>query len=308
MSDGKRQTRNDLMSLFNRLGLNPRGDLGQNFLIDINLIDFIIKNAELGADDDVVLEVGSGTGGLTAYLAATAAQVVSVEYDPQMYAVVSETCGHYPNLKLVHADALANKNQINPVVLEAVDKALAAVQRPLFKLVANLPYHVGTPIMSNLLASDYNLDRMVVTIQLELAQRLMAGPGTSQYSALSVWFQSQCKMKILRKLPPEVFWPRPQVDSAILLVVPEAERREKIANRAFLHDFLRDLFTQRRKVLRGLLPKQFADRWSKSEIEQLLAHLQLPDSVRAEQLDVDILVELANALFLGPAGSLPVVS
>lgn len=283
------------MALFQQEGLHPRGDLGQNFLIDLNLLESIVAEAEL-TPDDVVLEVGAGTGGLTTFLAAEAGSVVSVEYDSNMYRLASEAVSHLPDVTLLNCDALKSKHQLNPLILQALDRDLAAEPGRRLKLVANLPYHIGTPIIANLLASDYPVERMVVTIQYELAQRLAAQPHSSDYSALSVFVQSQCRIRIVHKLGPSVFWPRPDVDSAIVRIDLDPALRARIADRAVLQLFLRDLFTQRRKLLRGMLGQMFKGRLTKAEIDQVLAELQLPAESRAEELRVDQLVGLCNRL------------
>ena len=283
------------MALFQQEGLHPRGDLGQNFLIDLNLLESIVAEAEL-SPDDVVLEVGAGTGGLTTFLAAEAGAVVSVEYDPNMYRLAGEAVNHLPDVTLLHCDALKSKHQLNPLIIEAIDRELAAAPGRRLKLVANLPYHIGTPIIANLLAADYPLDRMVVTIQYELAQRLAARPRTSDYSALSVFVQSQCRIKIVHKLGPSVFWPRPDVDSAIVRIDPIADARLRIHDRSAFQTMLRDVFTQRRKLLRGVLAQLFKRRLEKSAIDAIFADLQLAGSVRAEELEVEQLVALGNQL------------
>lgn len=310
MRDAERQTRSHLIALFQRQGLHPRGDLGQNFLIDINLIELVVRDAEL-SPVDVVLEVGAGTGSLTSYLGAVAGHVVSVEYDPNMYAFASEATSHYENITLLNCDALKNKNHLSPTVLEALDAALAKVRaatgaEPVVKLVANLPYHVGTPIISNLISTGLSWGRMVVTVQWELAVRMAARPGTSDYSALTVWLQSQANLKTIRKLPPSVFWPRPNVDSAIVRIDPAPERTATIVDREFLHTFLREIFTQRRKRLAGVLAGMHRDRWTRAEIDAIVLAAGIPLEARAEQLQVAQLVELANRLAVSAGMSPPV--
>ncbi|MDB5343052.1 MAG: ribosomal small subunit methyltransferase [Schlesneria sp.] len=295
MNSPLRQTRSHLIALFQQEGLHPRGDLGQNFLIDLNLLESIVAEADLSADD-VVLEIGAGTGGLTTFLAAEAGAVVSVEYDPNMYRLASEAVSRLPDVTLLNCDALKSKHQLNPLIITEVDRELAAEPGRRLKLVANLPYHVGTPIIANLLALDYPLDRMVVTIQYELAQRLCAKPHTSDYSALSVFMQAQCRIKIIHKLGPSVFWPRPEVDSAIVRIDPDPDMRTKIVDRHAMQIFLRDLFTQRRKLLRGVLAQNYKGRLTKPVIDAILAELQLPAAARAEELEVDQLVALSNRL------------
>ena len=294
MNSPHRQTRTHLISLFDELGLHPRGDLGQNFLIDLNLLEMIVHEARLGPDD-VVLEVGAGTGGLTTYLSAAAA-VVSVEYDSNMYALACQAVAGRSNVTMLHTDALKSKNEIAPVVMDAVRRELAVDPKRRLKLVANLPYSIGTPVISNLIASDLPWELMVVTIQWELAERMLAKSRTGEYSALSVFLQSQCHLKMLRKLPPSVFWPRPTIDSAIVRIDPNVEKSSKIVNRGEFQLFLRDIFTQRRKVLRGVVVNLFKERLSKPEIDSVLESMKFPPDARAEELEVDQLVELSNRL------------
>ena len=296
MRDAQRQTRSHLMSLFERHGFHPRTDLGQNFLIDLNLIELIVRQADLGPDD-VVLEIGAGTGGMTAFLAQEAGAVVSVEYDRNMHALAQEAVAGFDNVTLLQTDALKNKNRFARPVLEAVATALEATPDRRLKLVANLPYNIATPVVSNLVATDLPWERMVVTIQLELAERMIAQPGTEQYGALSAWLQTQCQTNLLRRLNPTVFWPRPQVNSAIVRIVPDAAGRDAIADRPFFQDFLRRLFQKRRKVMRSVLAGMYRKQLSKSEIDAVLQEAALGEQSRAEQLDPATLRTLANRMY-----------
>jgi 16S rRNA (adenine1518-N6/adenine1519-N6)-dimethyltransferase len=279
------------MRLLSARGLNPRRDLGQNFLIDLNLVRFAAEHAEL-SDQDVVLEVGTGLGSLTGELAQRAAAVVTVEYDRNLYAIAQESLAAFPNVTLLNCDALHSKSRLAPEVLAAVAEHMSGARGRRLKLVANLPYNVATPVISNLLATDLPWERMVVTIQYELAERMQAAPSSPQYSALSVWLQAQCDIEILRKLPPSVFWPRPQVDSAIVRIVPNPENRARIDDREFFHDYLRSVFQQRRKQLRGLL-SGIASGMDKQTAAELLARLGCGENCRAEELNVANHVALA---------------
>jgi len=294
MNELKRQTRSALMQLFARGGLHPRSDLGQNFLIDLNLIDYIVEQAELD-ERDVVLEVGAGTGGLTTALAGRAAAVVSAEIDPRVHAFASRVVASLENVTLLNCDALKTKNRLAPEVLDAVEARLAAGPGRRLKLVANLPYCIATPVISNLVASDLPWALMLVTIQWELAERIRANPLSEHYGALSVWLQSQCQVKVLRKLRPMVFWPRPQVDSAIVRIVPDLARCQEIGDRTFFHDFVRRAFQQRRKFLRGVVAGMYRQ-LTKADVDELLRPFGLKDGVRAEELDVCTIVRLAGAV------------
>jgi 16S rRNA (adenine1518-N6/adenine1519-N6)-dimethyltransferase len=295
MSDARRQTRTHLMGLFEKTGLHPRSDLGQNFLIDLNLLEFVVRSADLSRRD-VVLEVGAGTGGMTAFMAKEAAAVVSVEVDRNMAAMAREAVAGFDNVTLINADALKNKNRFRPEVIEAIRAELAKDPARRLKLVANLPYSIATPVVSNLVASDLPWDRMVITIQYELAQRMVAGPGKSNYGALSVWLQSQAYVKLLKRLPPSVFWPRPQVNSAIVQLVPAPNRAGGMADRVFVQDFLRRLFAQRRKLMRSVIVGMYSRQLDKPEVDAILDELGFGPKARAEELEPYQLVKLGNRL------------
>lgn len=283
------------MRLFERHGFNPRSDLGQNFLIDLNIIEYVVEQGHI-KPTDIVLEVGTGTGGMTTFMAQKARHVISVEYDRNMHTLASEATQKYDNITLLNCDALKNKNRLNPVVLEEIDQQLKANPGSHLKLVANLPYNVATPIISNLVASDLPWNRMVVTIQYELGLKMSCKPATSNYGALSVWLQSQCFVKLLKKVGPTVFWPRPKVDSAIVQLTPNPPLKQKIEDRVFFQDFLRRVFQHRRKLMRSTLVGMYSKQLSKAEVDALLeAHGYEREKTRAEELTVPEMIELANA-------------
>jgi 16S rRNA (adenine1518-N6/adenine1519-N6)-dimethyltransferase len=295
MPDELRQTRSYLKRLLESRGIHPRHDLGQNFLIDLNILEFLVRAAEL-TTDDVVLEVGAGTGGLTGFLARQAGHVVSVEVDPTMYGLAAEATAACENVTLLRCDALRNKNHLAAEVLTAVRSQLVEQPQRRFKLVANLPYGVATPVVSNLVATDLPWVRMVVTIQWELGLRMSASPGSPHYGGLAVWLQSQCRVQILKRLPPQVFWPRPEVDSAIVRIDPDPRRAAQLDDREFFHEFIRRLFQQRRKALRTVLRGMYRRELGPPRLEATLQDLSLVPEVRAEDLDVPTLVRLTNRL------------
>ena len=295
MQEAVRQTRSHLMQLFKQHGFNPRGDLGQNFLIDLNIVEFIVREAEL-SKDDVVLEIGSGTGGMTTFMAVEAGHVISVEYDRNMYGLASDQTSEFDNVTLINTDALKTKSQLAPAVIEAVDEQLDADPDRRLKLVSNLPYNIATPVIANLIATDLPWERIVATIQLELGERMAARPGQSKYGALSAWLQAQCRVKIIRRMPPSVFWPRPKVDSAVVKIQPRPDKRAAIADRSFYHDFVRRLFHHRRKLLRGVVCGMYRKQLEKLQVDGVMARLQLTAETRAEELEPSQLVTLSNLL------------
>lgn len=349
MKDTDRQTRSRLMRLFEQHGRPPRHDLGQNFLVDLNLHDMIVRHARLSTAD-VVLEVGAGTGGLTSRLADSAGHVVSVEFDEHVYGHAKHLLAGRGNVSLILGDALANKSTLAPNVVAEIETALGIVHsleqstygredldadtvaddlpadeddnpwalkpaETTLKLVANLPYNIATPLMSNLVASELPWSLMVVTIQWELAERMIAPPGSGDYSALSVWLQAQADLKLIRKLPPTVFWPPPKVDSAILRLQRSSKKQARIVDRAQFHDLVRDIFTLRRKQILGVLTQKLAGTpleacvgniaemsppaTLRERLTALLEHLQIPPTSRPEQMTVEQFVLLSNALANG---------
>lgn len=290
-----RQTVSYLTTRFREAGIRPDVRHGQNFLIDLNLLDLLLNAADI-QPTDVILEVGTGMGSLTSRMAEKAAAVVTVEIDERLYAMASEELSEFSNVLMLQVDALKSKNHLEPEVIAVVKEQLELDPARRFKLVANLPYNIATPILSNLLTCDVVPLSMTATIQKELAERMVAVPSTKDYSALSIWMQALCDIQIVRVLPPQVFWPKPKVHSAIVHIVPSPEKRERIPDLTFFHNFVRSLFLHRRKFLRGVLIVMLKERVEKQIIDELLAAFQFPEDVRAEQLDVETILALSEAV------------
>ena len=281
------------MARFREMGIKPATRHGQNFLIDLNLQQIIVDSANL-TDADVVLEVGTGTGALTASMAKRAAAVVTVEIDGHLFELASEELLDYDNVTMLRQDALKNKNQFDARVMEAVGERLAEAPGRRFKLAANLPYNIATPVLSNLLLCEHVPHTMVATIQKELADRIVAQPWSKDYGALSVWMQCQAKTEIMRIMPPSVFWPTPKVDSAIVRITIDAARRASIPDLRFFHQFVRAIFLHRRKFLRANVVSALKQHLSKDQVDEILAQMELNPDARTEQLDVATLLRLTE--------------
>jgi 16S rRNA (adenine1518-N6/adenine1519-N6)-dimethyltransferase len=290
-----RQTKTFLLERFREMGIRPATRHGQNFLIDLNLVQVIVDAADLTADD-VVLEVGTGTGSLTALIAERAAAVVTCEIDAHLFELASEQLIDLPNVTMLRLDVLRNKNHLDDRVMDAVGEPLAAAPGRRFKLVANLPYNIATPVISNLLLARHVPHSMTVTIQKELAERITAQPSTKDYSALSVWIQSQCAAQIVRMLPSSVFWPPPKVSSAILHIVVDRERRSAIDDLQYFHQITKALFLHRRKFLRANVLAAMKRHLDKEQVDALLDEMGFVPDTRTEQLDVATLIELAKRI------------
>jgi 16S rRNA (adenine1518-N6/adenine1519-N6)-dimethyltransferase len=291
-----RQTTSYLIRRFQQAGLQPDTRHGQNFLIDLNLLEILLAAAELNSRD-VILEIGTGTGSLTARMAPCVAQVITVEIDSHLQTMAAEELIDVPNVTMLHCDALRNKNRIAPIILETVTTQLSRFPGSQLKLVANLPYNIATPILSNLLLTETCPERMVVTIQKEVADRMVAVPRTKDYGSLGVWMQSVCDCEVLRHLPPTVFWPRPKVDSSIIRIFPSIERMRAIPNLRWYNLFLRGLFLHRRKILRSALISTLKSQLEKSVIDAIIASQGLEPTARAEELSVPTLQQLGNAFY-----------
>ncbi|UUO08710.1 16S rRNA (adenine(1518)-N(6)/adenine(1519)-N(6))-dimethyltransferase RsmA [Blastopirellula sp. J2-11] len=287
------QTISFLTKRFREVGLRPVSKHGQNFLIDMNLLDMIVRSADLGPQD-VVLEIGTGTGSLTTRMAAEAGHVITVEIDEHLYTLASEELFEFENVTMLQFDVLKNKNAFRPEVMETIKEKLAEIPGGRLKLAANLPYNVATPILSNLLRSEITPVSMTATIQKEVAERIIAVPSTKDYGALSIWMQSQCRCEIVRILPPGVFWPRPKIDSAIINLHVDEELRGRIADREFFHQFTRAIFFHRRKFLRSVLISAFKDRLDKTQVDEVIEANGLQPDARAEQFTPDEVLAMSE--------------
>ena len=288
-----RQTVSYLSKRFEEVGLNPNKRHGQNFLVDLNLIQMIANSADLGKND-VVLEVGTGMGSLTGMLAQQASHVITVEIDKFLYQMASEELESFDNVEMLKQDVLKNKNRFDDRVFEAVRTALAKDPNRVFKLAANLPYNIATPIIANLLRSELIPALMSVTIQKELADRIIARPGSKDYGALSVWVQSMADPELVRIMPPHVFWPRPKVDSAILKIVYRPEKAAAIPDVDFFYAFVRAMFFHRRKFMRSVAVAAFKGQLSKPQVDEVLEAAKLKEDARTEQLGVQELQGLSE--------------
>jgi 16S rRNA (adenine1518-N6/adenine1519-N6)-dimethyltransferase len=291
-----RQTASYLSSRLAAAGLRPVSRYGQNFLIDLNLVDLIARSAEL-KKTDVVLEVGTGVGSLTRRLSDQAGAVLSVEIDANLHQLASEELEGRTNVRLIHGDALHNKNTLHVDLMDQIRDAMNRIgAESRFLLVSNLPYNIATPVIGNLLHQSPPPAVIVATIQKEMADRIVAAPGNKDYGALSVWIQSLCRCQIVRILPPHVFWPRPKVHSAIIRLDSVPEWREKFADIDHFHRTARALFFHRRKFLRSVVISAMKERLTKVEVDEVLKGQGYDETARAEQLSVEEIQQLAESL------------
>jgi 16S rRNA (adenine1518-N6/adenine1519-N6)-dimethyltransferase len=240
------QTLTEIRALLESRSLSPRHALGQNFLIDQNLIRKLVDEAGVGPDS-AVLEIGCGTGTLTEELLGRGARVVGVEIDRGLVALLRERLAASTRFSLVEGDCLGPAGTLRSELLDTLGPGP-------FRLVANLPYGIATPVMISLLADQPRCDVLAVTIQREVARRLMARPGTDDYGPLGILAQCVAHIRTIADLPPECFWPRPEVTSTMILMTRRAT--PLCPDPRAIVDFAQTVFAKRRKQLGSVLGRR----------------------------------------------------
>ncbi len=247
----------------------PRKSLGQNFIIDLGVLDRMSEIAGLTKNDEV-LEIGAGLGTLTAYLAERAKRVVAIEMDKRLFEKLNASLDHLPNLELIMGDVL----RINIRGLFIGNK---------MKVISNLPYSISSPILIKLLENRDIFSLVVIMIQREVGERITAGPGGRDYGSISVLLQTFFDISIELSVPPEAFWPRPKVDSVVLKLNPLRNPRTEIRDVGLFEKVVRASFSSRRKILANSLRSLFP----KDEAEGILKSAEIDRKRRAETLSIE---------------------
>ena len=262
-------------TLLRRYGLTPKKGLGQNFLHDEGALQRIVEAADLDRSD-TVLEIGAGLGALTSYLAARACRVVAVELDERLMPLLQERFGELEHVELVQGDILA----LDP----------AALAGGPYKVVANVPYYITAAILRRLLEARRRPDLIVLTVQKEVAERLTAGPGDMSILAVSVQFYGRAEL--VARIKAGSFFPRPEVDSAVVRITLGPEPAVQVPDEALFFRVVRAGFSQKRKQLRNSLGSGLS--WPAERVEQALAQAGIDRRRRAETLSLEEWGELAR--------------
>ncbi|WP_129599019.1 16S rRNA (adenine(1518)-N(6)/adenine(1519)-N(6))-dimethyltransferase RsmA [Anaerophilus nitritogenes] len=272
--------------IVSKYGFKFSKSLGQNFLIDENILTKIVDGAEAGKED-VVIEVGPGIGTLTQELAQRALKVIAVEIDKTLLPILEETLGNCDNVEVLNGDIL--KINLHSLIEEKCE------QRSV-KVIANLPYYVTTPIIMKFLEEKVPIKNMVVMIQKEVADRMQAKPNTKEYGALSVAVQYYCDPKIITKVPRSVFIPQPNVESTVIRLDVLEKPKVAVKSEKLLFRVVRAAFGKRRKTILNALSNSGLG-LEKEMIKEILQKSDIEENRRGETLDIEEFGKLADVVY-----------
>ncbi|MDK2866277.1 MAG: rRNA (adenine1518-N6/adenine1519-N6)-dimethyltransferase [Clostridiales bacterium] len=282
---GKLTSPKTIKDLMARYGFHFSKSLGQNFIIDESVLERIVKGAEIGAEDEI-LEIGPGIGVMTEVLCENAKRVVAIEIDSSLMPILNETVGHFDNLSIINKDVLK-------VDLPALIEETFEGRKP--KLVANLPYYVTTPIIMTFLEQRIPISDLVVMIQKEVADRILASPSSRDYGALSVVVQYFTEPSIVTRVSKGSFMPAPKVDSTVIRLKVRETAPVALLDEIIFFNTIRDAFGKRRKTLQNALSSGRLG-LTKIEAGEALVEAGIPVNTRGEALDIHAFANLANAV------------
>ncbi len=274
-----------IKEIIEKYGFKFSKSLGQNFLIDGNVIDNIIEGSNIGADDGII-EIGPGIGTLTQKLCESAGKVIAIELDNNLLPILEETLEGYNNVEVIHGDVL--KVDLNQLIKEKLEGRKV-------KVVANLPYYITTPIIMKLLEENLNIDKIVVMVQKEVALRMKAVPGGKDYGALSVAVQYYSEPKIIVDVPKNVFMPKPNVDSAVIMLDVYKESHIKVKDKKLFFNIVKAAFGKRRKTLLNALSSGIE--LKKEEVLAALEKSGIDPTRRGETLDITEFARLSDEIY-----------
>ncbi|MDE0185177.1 MAG: 16S rRNA (adenine(1518)-N(6)/adenine(1519)-N(6))-dimethyltransferase RsmA [Candidatus Poribacteria bacterium] len=268
----------------NRTGTRPRKRLGQNFLIDPNVLEKIVAASEI-TDADSALEIGAGLGFLTSALALNAKRVIAIEVDNVLFRELQCRFTDFPQVRLIHGDVL--KVNLSPL--------LDQFSRSNTKVIANLPYSITTPIIWKLLSHHRHIGICVLMMQREVADRIAALPDRKTYGALTVGISYYAETEIVDVIPPDCFYPAPQVESAIVKLKIRDAPKVRVADEALFFRIIRASFQARRKMLRNALLKNNVPITAEA-LDSVFDKLEIDPRRRGETLEISEFAALANGI------------
>jgi 16S rRNA (adenine1518-N6/adenine1519-N6)-dimethyltransferase len=276
-------------AILEKYGFSFKKSLGQNFLIDTNILNRIVDHAGLTKESGAI-EIGPGIGALTEQLAKNCQKVVAFEIDQRLIPILEDTLSPYPHVKVIHEDVLKAD------VLSVMENEFKEMDDVM--VVANLPYYVTTPIIMKLLEDQLPIRGIVCMLQKEVADRISAKPGTKEYGSLSIAVQYFTMAEIVMIVPKTVFVPQPNVDSAVIRLTRRLTPIVEVKDEAFFFQVTRASFAQRRKTLLNNLQSGLKNGKEKKElILSILEKVQIEPSRRGETLSIEEFARLSDALY-----------
>jgi 16S rRNA (adenine1518-N6/adenine1519-N6)-dimethyltransferase len=268
------------LELIKKYNFRIKKNYGQNFLTDTHVLEKILRAAQV-SKDDTVIEIGPGLGGMTQFLCDTAKKVYAVEIDENLCEILKETLSGFENVEIINADILKTD--------------IPALVNGKYKVIANLPYYISTPIIMSLLESGENLESITVMVQKEVGERLRANPKTKDYGSLSVAAQYYADIYLAANVPRNSFIPRPNVDSEVIRLTPR-KPLVVVKDTAFMFKIVKAAFAQRRKTLVNCLFQAEILNLSKTDLADILADIGLPETVRGEELRIFEFAQISDRL------------
>lgn len=288
--------RTELKALLAKYKIQPTRKFGQNFCCDDQLAEALARDANIQTNE-LILEVGTGTGALTRKLAELGNKVLSFEVDKALFELSSNELVAYKNLEVIHTDVLATENQLHEIFLNKIHRELASGEYAGLRLVANLPYNIATALVIQVFEQNWPLQGMFILVQREAAERFLANPGQKIYGAVSILIQSHCYGRIVRIVPRDVFYPKPKVLSAFLELKsrPEEEKLDSASYEIF-RALVRGLFSHRRKTLNKAAKLAVKEAPQLTLIHEVLEELAVETRARIEDLEPSIFEEVARKI------------
>lgn len=271
--------------IINKYDFIFKKNYGQNFLIDEHVLNKIVSAAEI-TREDIILEIGPGIGTLTQALAKEAKKVIAVEIDKNLIPVLEDTLSLYNNIEIINEDIL--KVDIGEIIEQNGNRPI--------KIVANLPYYITTPIIMKILEKHLPIESITVMVQKEVGYRMKAKEDTKQYGSLSIAVQYYADTYLVANVPVNCFMPRPNVDSAVIKILPYKELPVKVKDRDMFFKVVKTAFSQRRKTLVNCFFNSEDFNYSKEEIADILVSCGFDDKIRGEKLSVKDFAILADKL------------
>lgn len=280
--------RTETYQILKQNDFRPKKSLGQNFLVDSNILDKIVNSAQIDKNTGVI-EIGPGIGALTQRLALKAGKVVAIEIDKQLIPILQKNLADYSNIEIINNDVL--KVEISEIISNQLSEYSS------IKVVANLPYYITSPIIIKLLTENSKVETITILIQKEVAERINAKPGGKEYGSLTLLINYYAEVSLVFHVSNNVFIPKPKVDSAVLQFKIRKSPPVQVDNQEFLFKVIRSCFMHRRKTIYNNLINNLLDKEEKDQLIEILIKSNIDGTRRAETLSIEEFANLTNNIY-----------